>query len=251
MDDLDVGHNIVLGTKLEHQLRLGDATNQGSLNLVVVRKQLKRRDRKWLRYTANDDVRASSLERGEKWRNLMRHRDRVDNEVKLEGSCLEGLLVGGCENFRTKCICRVLFAEVAGHDSHFTSHCLGDLDCHVTETAKADHANGLLVAAFLKDVAVQGRKGGDTGTEEGSRVLEAQSFRHVKHEILDHCDLAAVAAVGVMSGTFVVAFAFRVERAVGSMRNEGNDDIRLMLDSVVKHNHQTQTYPYVCILCAQ
>jgi hypothetical protein len=83
-------------------------------------------------------------------------------------------------------------------------------------------------------------------------VLEAQSFRHVEHEIIDHRDLAAVAAVGVMVGTFVVAFAFRVDIAVGSMRNEGNGDIRLRkLDSVVKHNHETRTYPYVCRWFAQ
>ena len=62
MDDLDLRHDVVLGAEFQHLLGFGNASNQGSLQLVVVEDKSHGGHTNWLWYGANADISTVDLE---------------------------------------------------------------------------------------------------------------------------------------------------------------------------------------------
>lgn len=214
-NDLDVGRNVVLGAKVEHFLRLVNATHQTSLDRVFVEQEHHGRKGCGLRDSTDANVGATDLHGGKQFRAFVRDCNGVDNHVKGVRGSLERLLVGMRQNIGTQSRGLLLFGSGSRQDGHFGAHGFGELDTHHAQSTKADNADSLASAtALLENVLVQWRKHCDPCAQEWSHVFQVRVRGCLEDKVFAHGNLAGVTAVGVVTGALVVALALGVGRAV-------------------------------------
>mmetsp|Transcript_10625 Transcript_10625/g.19201 ORF Transcript_10625/g.19201 Transcript_10625/m.19201 type:complete len:260 (-) Transcript_10625:383-1162(-) len=107
-----------------------------------------------------------------------------------------------------------------GKYSHVSSHCLCDLDRHVTKTSKADNANVFLALSdtfLFQNVTVERRKDGDTSAEKRSSILHADTLRNLEDKALIHNNFIRVSTIGMVSNSLfeVVSLSFRKRVSIG------------------------------------
>src|SRR6185312_1017916 len=146
---LDVGSDVVLAAEIEHLLRFRDSADKRAGELATLVDQAEHLNGQWLWRASYHAQGAITLEQLEIGIDVVRSRDRVEDEVKAVELTIHLVLVFRNHNFIcAQALCVFFLVGRCGEQHNFRSHGVSQLEAHVAEAAQADYAHSLPFADF-------------------------------------------------------------------------------------------------------
>ena len=199
VDQVDVWQDVVLAAKVEHLLRLLDASNEGACNLLATPDDAESMHRKVVGgNTKHDEAGAgASLEGAEERGHVVVGRDSVEKQVN--GPCRSSHLSGIRSEYKlgTQLVDSLLLVGRVAEDGDGASGGKGDLYGHVTEAAETGDTNGAVLALLEGAPEGERRVGCDARAEEGCSLGHVHAVGDAKNVVLINSHLACVLGLGL------------------------------------------------------